>query len=409
MSLFALLRRNLGYSIAASAFQLLSTLATVRMAGASAFADLTVDVFKLAVISIFLELVPAPYATFRVQRDPDYGNQIATFTLVSCLFCLLAWTAVAGAGLFSNATIWMAPYAAYLGIQRYLDIKLQADNRIREYYQMLCVAAVLRLLFTVVGLATIKGHDIAILWASLSLSSILSVMLWFGLRPVEFRPFLRRGHRDSLSQIFAVRRVYYAYYLNTGLKRLRDSLLPVAASFVVAEKVELARYLLAMRGVEFVLGQLRLAEALLANLGNRAVVHHRRGRQLLLLAFIAQAVSFFICVFLAGQAGFNWATLIVSGIASFLAYPYVLEIGYRSDAYAEDAPLRVTISFAAFIATLALVLWALSRLDLLVAPGLVAAPVFAQTVASLTYLATRRMIRGRYSPHAGPQDPIAGS
>jgi hypothetical protein len=400
MSLFALLRRNVGYSIAASALQLLSTLATVRMAGASAFADLTVDVFKLAVITIFLELVPTPYATFRVQRDPDYARQIATFSLVSCLFCLLAWAAVAGAGLFSNATIWMAPYALYLGMQRYLDITLQADNRIREYYQMLCVAAALRLLFTVVGLATIKGHDVAILWGALSLSSILSVMIWFAARPSEFKPFLRRGHRESLSLIFAARGAYYAYYLNTGLKRLRDSLLPVAASFVVAEKVELARYLLAMRGVEFVMGQLRLAEALLANLGNRAAVHHRRGRQLLLLAVLAQAVSFLVCVFLAGQAGFNVTTLIVSAIASLFAYPYVLEIGYRSDAYAEDAPLRVTISFAAFTATLAAALLALSRLDLLVAPGLIAAPVLAQAVASLTYLASRRMIRGRYPPQA---------
>lgn len=398
MKLIELLRGNVGYSMGASALQLLSTLATVRMAGTAAFADLTIDVFKLAVITIALELVPTPYATFRMQRDPDYAHQFATFSLASCCFCLLAWGAVQSAGWFSNPTGWMAPYALYLGVQRYLDIRLQAENRIREYYQMLCGSAALRLLFTVAGLALIQGHDVAVLWGSLSLSSLLSVAFWFAMRPAEFAPFFRRGHRKSLSHIFEARGAYYAYYVNTALKRLRDSLLPVAASLVVAEKVELARYLLAMRGVEFVMGQLRLAEALLANLANRAAVHHRREFQLFVLAGMGQVMSFVVCVFLSGQAGFNVETLIVSAIASLIMYPYVLELGYRSDAYAEDAPLRVSISLTVFTITLAVTLFLLSKFDLLIAPGLVLAPVLAQTLASLTYLVTRRLIAGKYPP-----------
>lgn len=397
MNLITLLRRNIGFSIAASGLQLLSTLATVRLAGPAAFADLTVDVFKLAVIAIFLELVPTPYANYRIQREADFGPHMATFSLASSLFCLAAWTAVAGAGLFSSATVWMAPYAVYLGAQRYLDIKLQAENRVQEYYQVLCIAAALRLALTIAGLLLIQGHDIEILWASLSLSSIASIAFWFWRKPGEAGLFLRRGHRGSVVELYAARSAYYPYYVNTALKRLRDSLLPVAASFVVADKGELARYLLAMRAVEFVMGQLRVVEALLANLGNRAAVHHNRSTMLLLLAVAAQAVTFVTCLFLAGQAGWSTSTIVTSAVASFFAYPYILEIGSRSDAYAEDAPMRVTISFAAFTVTLAVALAGLAHFGWLFAPALVATPVLAQTIASSTYWITRRLIRGRYT------------
>lgn len=397
MTLIKLLQRNVGYSLAAAGFQLLSTLTAVWLAGPAVFADLTVDIFKLAVLAIFLEIVPSPYATIRWQRDPEFAPHMATFAIFSAIFCLAGWMAIAGAGLFSHLSWWMAPYAFFLGIQRYLDVKLQAENRVNEYFQILFAAGVLRLVFTAAGLLLIHGHDNDVLWAALSLSLLLSSLVWFIRKPGEIQPFVRSGHGVSIACLYAARVHYYAYYLNTALKRLRDSFLPVAASFVVGDKVELARYLLAMRAVEFVVGQLRVVEALLANLDNRAAVHRNRTRQLLMLAALAQLATFAAAVGLAGQAGFGLNTLLLAGIASLFVYPYVFEIGYRSDAYAVDAPLRVTISFAAYALTLAIVLAALAHLQLLTAPALVTAPVMAQLVASLTYLVSRRTIRGRHT------------
>ncbi len=395
MNLIALLRRNVGFAVATSGLQMLSTLATVRLASPIAFSDLTVDVFKLAVVSIMLEIVPSPFATIMWQREDDYHHHMATFAITSSLLCVVGWLVIAALGLFSHFSWWMAPYAAYLGIQRYLDMKSQAENRIPDYYRSLCLAAVLRLILTVAGLLLVTGAENDVLWAALSLSVIGSVVAWILARPGDLRPFARRGHRASIRHLFDARQSYYSYYLNTALKRLRDSLLPVASSFVVTDKIELARYLLSMRAVEFAMGQLRIVEALLANLANRAAVRQGRTAQLLMLAIIGQLATFCVSVFLAGQAGLNLQTLVLSAIASFIVYPYIFEIGSRSDAYAEDAPLRVSISFATFAIMLALGLFALQRLDLLVAPGLVACPLIAQSAASLTYLVTRHLIRGR--------------
>lgn len=395
MSLFALLRRNASFSIATSGLQMLSTLATVRLASPSAFSDLTIDIFKLAIVSIALEIVPSPYATIRWQQNTQYRLHMATFALGSSLFCMIGWAVIALLGVLSHFSWWMAPYAAYLGIQRYLDMMSQAENRIPEYYKSLCVAAALRLILTVVGLLVVKGKDHDVLWASLSLSVAASFIVWMVIHPEDLRPFARRGHRESVYYLFCDRNFYYAYYLNTALKRFRDSFLPVASSFAVADKVELARYLLAMRSVEFAMGQLRIVEAILANLANRDAIFHHRTFQLLLLAALAQVAAFCVGVFLISQTGFNNETLILSAIASFIVYPYVFEISFRSDAYAQGAPLRVSVSFATFAGVLAVTLFALTKLNLLVALGLVACPLLAQTVASLTYLATRRLILGR--------------
>jgi len=385
VTLFALLWRNIGFSMAASLVNLASTFAVVKLVGPIIYADFTVDIYKLALIVVVLEVVPGPYAIFQSQRDPALGSHLASFAIASSVFCVAAWAAITGLGLFARVSPWMALYAFYLGVQRYLDIRLQATNRVGEFYRLLTYAGVIRLLLLGIGLGLTHLSDIDVLWGSLAIGSLLPILAWLIVKPDEIRPFLRSGHFESLGVLFGNRREYYGYYVNTVLKRLRDSLMPIAASFVMTDRVELARYLLAMRGLEAGMGQLRVVEALLANLVNRAHIAATRQRQLLLLAFLTQVATFGLSMLLTAQLGLSWDLVLLSLAASLFVFPYVFELAYRSDAYAAHLPSRVTGSLLAFTVTLAISLICLNWFGLLAAVSLVLTHVAAQTVATLSY------------------------
>ncbi len=386
MQLFARLRLPWVFSMAAAGLGLLATLMIVWFAGASAFAHYAIDLAKLSLAVLVLELVPSPYAIIRSQQDSVLKQDLATFSIVGGVFSLTVVAGLGIAGLFAKYSHWMLLYAAYLAMQRYFDVKLQAEGRLREYFQLTSLAVAFRVVLLGAAFVFFPADSSSdVIWASLSVGSVGSLVLWVSLRQGEIAPFLRSDHWSSARRLVEMRRSYFPYYLNVALKRVRDSAMPILCGALVPDTTEVARYLLAYRGLDFVSGQLRVAEALLANFAARHEIKPTRARQFLLLAIAGQIAAFAASMLLGGQTGFDKELVLLSFLASLFIYPYVVELVRRSDAYAELQPLRVTISLGAFVVAIAAVMTTLTQLGLLTAPNLILAPLVGQSVAALTY------------------------
>lgn len=390
MTLLRMVGRNAGFSIGSAALQFGTTLTIVYLVGPIIFADFTIDVYKMALLVVCLEVLPAPYAIFQSQRRSELGRHLASFALFSSLLCVLAWALVAALGLFAHMSYWMGAYAAYLGMQRYLDIKFQAENRVGEYYRIMAVGLAIRLALILLLIGVFRLPAIDMLWGSLAIGSSLSILVWMARHRNELKPFFRSDHGASLCALYKERSSYYPYYLNAVLKRLRDSFMPIAASIVVADRIELARYLLSWRAIEAVMGQLRVAEAILAHFGNRALIATRRNRQMLMLAAIAQWGILAAGLVLLYPIGLEREAVLTVVVASFFAYPYVFEIGFRSDAYAANTAGKVSISLSTYAATLAIGLFAAAEFQMAHAWVLVLVQVLAQTLAASSYKLGRK-------------------
>lgn len=386
MQLLSHLRWPWLLSIAGAGLGLAATIAVVWLAGAVAFANYGIDLAKLAVVGLVLELVPSPYAIVRAQRDDQLKSDLATFSIVAgCLTTSLA-AVLAAVGWFSGFSGWMLPYVAYMALQRHFDVKLQAEGRLQDYLQLTFGAALLRLALLWGGFQFLPEWNPAdTIWAALAVGSLGSLSVWLCRFPGEVFVFLRRDHGDSVARLLRSAQEYPPYYLNASLKRLRDAAMPLLCDLLAVDSVQVARYLLAYRGVDFVCGQLRLVEALLTNLAFRKQLGPTRSSQLGQLAIAGQFVAFASSLLLAGQTGFDRDVFALCFIASFLVYPYVLEIGRRSDAYAEERPRPVTWSLVAHLSALTGTMIALVSFDAAIAPFLVIAPLVGQSSAALSY------------------------
>lgn len=392
MALVRLLKGPGLLSIANAVVGLAGVLIIVRLAGSAQFAIYTVDLVKLSLLGLLYELVPSAYVIIRSQKDQTTKADLASFCLVGMIASPVLIFAVGQTPIISGYSNWMMVYGAYLPIQRYLDVKLQSEGRLREYFQLGFLVGLFRLLFLGAAFALASNFmtSLDILWASLALGAFLSLVLAAALRRGDLAPFIRGNHVASIGRLVQARADYVPYYLNVGLKRVRDASITLVSSFVVGDQMELARYLLAFRGLEIVCAQLRVVEGLLMNVAARLAIAKTRARSFVILSVLGQGAAFVLSLVLAGWASADRALVLTSFVASLFVYPYVFELLRRADAYAASDPRRVTVSLAAFIIVLAATILVVRELNLLTAAGLMLAPLLGQTAAALTYLAPGR-------------------
>lgn len=386
LSVLFRLREPWALSTTAAAVNLLSTLIIVWQGGAITFANYAVDMAKLSIVVLLLETLPSPYAILKAQQDETLKQDLASFALFGGAVAIALTTFLGALHLFEGYSNWIPVYAAYLAAQRYFDIKFQAEGRLKEYFQITLGAVSCRIILLLAGFGLFEGVSGSnIVWASISIGSLCALLLWLAFHRVELDAFLRRGHWASAVRLFEARRAYAPYYLNVSLKRVRDSAMPILCGALVTDPVQVARYLLAYRGVDFVCGQLRLLEALLANLKIRQELRLEHGSFFLLLAGLGQVAAFAGSAFLASQVSFDLSAIALSLLASLLVYPYTFELVGRSNAYAQERPWLVTRALTAYIVGLVVVVVPLATFGALSAETLILAPLSGQIAAALTY------------------------
>jgi hypothetical protein len=381
-----LLARTWPFTAGAAATGFLATIVLVRLIGVEGFANYAIDLAKLSLFLLLLELIPSSYVIFRQQEDETLAADLASFVCLALLVLPAAVLIGGGVGVFSHFSIFMVVYAAGSVIQRYFDSRFQAQGRIGDFFLLPLVTNVIRLLLLLgFWLIPLSASPADMAWGSLA-AGILGAQAFFLLRhPAEVSAFIHSGHLRALQRLWSNRGQYVAYYPNIVLKRLRDTAMPLVCDFFAADKFEAGKYLLAYRGVDFSIGQLRVIESFFSNAGLRDALKARGGTSLLLLAVFGQLVAIVAGLLLVGQAELTWSSVTLIVLASLFVYPYVLELSARSDAYAQFRPRRVTISLLAFVAGIAIVLATAAPFTKLTALVLILAPLLGQCLASLSY------------------------
>ncbi|RWN55625.1 hypothetical protein [Mesorhizobium sp.] len=351
-----------------------------------AFADYAIDLAKLSGVLLLAELIPSSYSIFRQQEDPSFEKDVAAFVLLLVIVVPLVVVGLHSVEFFSSFSVFIVIHAACVVLQRYLDARFQAQGRLSSFVALPLTSSLVRLgVLCIIGLffSDIAPNDVA--WGATATGSVCSQIIFLARHPAEAAVFLRRGHGIALVRLWKQRGRYVGYYPNVVLKRLRDMAMPLVCDWLVPSKVEAGKYLLAYRGVDFALAQLRVVEALLSNVGVRKVLAAGRARFLVLLAITGQIAAVASSFALAGQAGFDGHTLFLALLASFFVYPYVVELAFRSDAYAAFTPRRVTASLVAFLLGIAVAVSCAAFFSELSAIHLMAAPLLGQTMATLSY------------------------
>lgn len=384
--LFSLLKNTWPLTLSSSLAGFLATIITVRYFGPEAFADYVIDLAKLSILTLVAEIVPSPFSIFKQQTSLRYKNALPYFYIISALIGLVVVFSLNSVGLFSVFSLWMYLYCICAVVQRYVDCRLQAEGRMKDFFFLPLITNICRLpilYFSANYLVSVT--PVSVLWGSLSIGSSLSILVFFFIRRKEFNVLSIFCFCSSCIYLWRYRRKYLDYYPNILLKRIRDTAMPLVCDNFVSDRTESGIYFLAYRGVEVVCGQLRVIEALLSNFALRSKLSINRRQSMVVVAIAGQCAAALASLLLAGQVSLESSTFFLAFCASFFIYPYVSELTSRSDAYASFTPRLVTVSLASFVTGVAVTIVLTSLFTELTAYVLIFAPLCGQTLAALSY------------------------
>lgn len=384
MTLRLHLQRALPLTVISGALAFVCTATIVRSFGAAEFAGYAIDLAKLSLLILVAELVPSSYSVFQQQKDQEFKDALVPYHWLAAVATLGLCYLMAASQVFLAFTPWIYPYVACVVAQRYFDCRLQAEGRLQLFYwaNLFSNGARLLILLTCIQFGYLQPKEV--IWGSLALSSLGGTIVMVVAQMSEKRQAQKTAWTQDLHALWRRRQEYYPYYLNVVLKRVRDAAMPLASDMVAPSRAEAGRYLLVIKGVEVVCGQLRVIEALLSNFVLRQKATTTRKRDLILTSVVAQLFAFLASILLAAQAQLDINTVILAFAASLFVYPYVLELAARSDAYANFQPRRVSVALAAYVLGIAIVvggtIWTRVAASLLVV-----APLLGQSLATATY------------------------
>lgn len=377
--------RSSALNVAAAAAGLGGTLFITWFFGLSEFAYYVINSAKLSLILLGAELLPSSFTIFRLQEDDRFTSAVPIFYLLFALCAGAIAALLIAFGSLDHTSWFMVPFVFTSALQRYFDTQAQASGRVAAYFWGPAAANVARLAM-LVALSQIPGVGTPdILWAAVAAGSLIgqAVML------TRFPEFLNRNaYRKplaSLGYLWSIRADYYGYYLNSILKRLRDTFLPLFCDLAIPSKAEIGRLLVFTRANEAVCGQVRVLEAFMVNRAIREQLRHYRRRIFWAIAPLGQLAVAIIALGLMYRQGIRPTDIVLAITTGFFLYPYILELFWRNDALASYRPRQVTVSLVAFIAGLAvlpILAWALGFLGVAI---LVVSYVLGQTLAALSY------------------------
>ncbi|UFS69928.1 hypothetical protein LPW11_18835 [Geomonas sp. RF6] len=325
------------------------TVLLVRWFGTAAYADYTMDLATVSLVTILLEVVPSSYLVFRVQDDPELVHGAAGLACLSALLIAILLFALDLFGSYHAFSPWIAGYGALQAVKRYLDIRLQSSGRLAQFFQIETAAAGLRL-GLMGGLLWAGYASPTALWGSLSLSVLLAQSFWFARNRSELKPFLLVLRSSTWHPLLRDRAAYTPYYLGIGVKRVRDNLMPLLAGSFFPTKEAAGAFFLAYRGISFTCGQIRVVEGLL---------NHRKTLGAALSLPLVNSVIVALCCQLLCIAA-SVALCLVSGseelyletviVLSLMVWPYVFSVLLRAQAYSKYHLASINASLVAYIA-----------------------------------------------------------
>lgn len=387
----------IGLNLGGAAAGLAGTWLIVWLFGLANYADYLIDLAKISILLLLLEVLPSGYSLFRQQRDEAFAAAYPAFYAFMAIVLPISALGLTSLGFFERPNLFLVAYAGLAVIQRYYDCQLQAAGYLAAYYRIPAFTNLLRFIFLGSGAFALGvGRESTVqsvgqlLWGSLASALFLSLVLVSYRHRSQFVRLFVACKRDSFIYLWSKRQAYHPYYLNSVLKRAKDTMLPLLLDVCSVDRVLTGLILVYAKSFEVIAGQLRLIEAAFTNLLNRASLAASRSR----IAYVAAAVGQPACVAVAGillwREGLEIESILPAIIVSFGVYPYVFEVLARNDALAAEHPRKVTISLVVYVAVLGVGMPALSSFGYLTPMSVMVLFLIALIGASISY-----QLRGR--------------
>lgn len=336
-------------SVGSALLNMLTTVCLLRWFGAEVYSSYIVDLAKLSLLFIILELLPTSYSIFRVQDDPAWCRTVAAHTFFSASVLLIVVSALGYSGnFFGNYSYWIAVYVIIFAFRRYIDIRLQSSGRLKDYMKMELFSAILRLVFMAIWLLLSFPNEEAA-WATLVLATTLSQLMWWVSNRGDRAVFTAVFERESWSALFSGSSQYVPYYFGVVLKRLKDNFVPLVADIIFSSRDMLAAFFLAQRGLVFAVGQIRIFEALLNHRAFLEKVSSISTVHQALMAFSAQIVCLVASFVLMNLSGVHVDSYLPVILFSFVVWPIVFFVIERAKAYSQYGATRVNLAIFAYL------------------------------------------------------------
>lgn len=387
--------KTIGLNLTGALAGFVGTWLIVNMLGLAALAHYLIDLAKVSLLLLVLEALPTGYSLFRQQRDEVFALAYPAFYLLMAVTLPLAATFLAIFGFFEQPNLFLVTYVGLAVIQRYIDCRLQSIGHLSAYYQITVLSNVLRVLFLGAGaffLQIDRSSDSEavgqLLWGSLASGLLLSLLLATPLSPGLYARLFLAARPASFGVLWHERCSYRPYYINSIIKRAKDTMLTLMLDIMLVDKALIGLILVYAKAFELVAGQLRVIEAAFTNFALRASLAANKMKIAWIAAAIGQPASVLVAAILLIQEGLSIESIMPAVLLSFGVYPYVLEILARADALASGRPRAVTVSLVWYVSLLGIGLVALSSFDLLAPLPIVLVQLSALIVASVSYRAT---------------------
>jgi hypothetical protein len=362
--------------------------------GLAEFAFYTISMAKLSLILLGIELLPGNFTIFRLQDDERFTQAVPVFYLGFAVIAAAAAAGLIATGLVDHFSWFMIAFVFASAMQVYFDTQAQASGRVGAFFWIPAASNIARLVL-LVGLALLKLPAPDVLWGSVAIGSIIGQAVMITHFPEFLHPAAYRNPLAKLRYLLSIRSAYYAYYVNSLLKRLRDTFLPLFCDLAMPSKAEIGRLLVFVRAIQAVARQVRILEAYMINRTVRDDLRHLRRRIFWTIGPLGHACVAAIALVLIYRHGIEPLDWMLAFVAGLFLYPYIAELFWRNDALASFRPRQVTISLSSFLIGLAapsLIAWQLGYLGV---PVLLVAYVFGQALSAATYRLFPRAGRSR--------------
>jgi hypothetical protein len=386
--------RSLPVNILAAASGLAGTIIISWVFGPATFAHYTINIAKLAVVLLGLELLPTYFSVYRQQHDHEFAAALPLFYLLFAAVAAGLTALVIGLGYAQDPSWWMLTYMALSVSQRYFDNTLQAEGKVPAFLWLPAISNSVRL----VMLGLLLGLDPRlasgdVLWLSLSIGLGAGQAYALARFPGALDAFVSSWRWSSVTYLWHLRSNYYPYYVNSVLRRVKEAALPLFVDAFMPNKAAAGIFFLYFKAIEFACAQLRTIEAFMVNAGLRASLQRQRVRLLTGAVVLGQVATVVLSLILLYRQGISARTVGTAAALSLFLIPYVIELYMRGNAYAALEPMKVSASMVAnLFATLAL-LGLFRAVGQLGVEALVATVVISQGVSAATYFVVRRKSR----------------
>jgi hypothetical protein len=344
---------------------MLSTIVLARFFGASSYAAYIIDLAYISMFLIVLELFPSSFSVFKFQDEDSYAGILATFNIFIAIFISVFVTVaylIPEMAIFIDFSWWMVAYIFVFSLKRYLDIKYQAENRLKEYLSIDLFSAIIRLFF--LSLALYVGYRSAdSIWGSLVIATLISQAYWVYKHPNDLPNISDISIKKMLAYFVGEIPVFRSYYFGISLKKLKDNAVPLAASYFFLDKELAGVFLLNFRGLVFSCSLLRSVEAFLNHRKNIDFMGRLSRLQYLMVPIIGHVIAIAAAIGLSFFSGtqIEFVTIAILGV---YIYPFFMNITMRAGFFSKYNPTAVSFALLASITTIFVGVFCLDRFDI---------------------------------------------